>query len=115
MEINPNPDEVWPIFVGVWIVLGAASFVIFFLGEDAQLKRKLWPPFVIGSGILFLLFGYILGFRGEALYFMVPAVAVITGINLKSTKFCDSCGKTAFTQSLFSAPKFCAKCGAKFD
>jgi len=62
-----SPDEIFPIFFGTWVVLGIISFAIFFLGKNAQLKRKLWPPFVIGTGVLFIAFSYAMGFGGKAL------------------------------------------------
>ena len=108
-----NPEKIFPIFFGTWVVLGLVSFYIFFIGKNAELKRKLWPPFVIGTGVLFILFVYLMGFGGEAMYMMVPAVILITILNLRATKFCDSCGKTIINQNFFVKPEFCSKCGAK--
>jgi len=108
-----SADEIFPIFFGTWVVLGIVSFVIFFLGKDAQLKRKLWKPFVIGTGALFIGFVYLMGFGGEALYIMVPAVVLITFLNIRSTKFCDACGKTIINQNFLVKPDFCSKCGEK--
>jgi hypothetical protein len=110
-----TPEEIFPIFFGTWVVLGAISFAIFFLGKNATLKRKLWPPFVIGAGILFVVFGYFMGFRGSTLYFIVPAVAVISILNLRATRFCDDCGKTIINQNFLAKPEFCSKCGAKLQ
>lgn len=108
-----NPEEIFPIFFGTWIVLGVIGGVIFFVGKDAKLKRKLWPPFVIGTSILFIFFVYLMGFGGEVMYIMVPAVILITFLNLRSTKFCDSCGKTVINQNIISKSEFCSKCGSK--
>jgi hypothetical protein len=104
---------VFPIFVCTWIILGIISFIVFFIGKNAQLKRKLWPPFVIGSGILFISFTYAMGFRGEGIYFVVPVVMLVSFINIRSIKFCDECGKTIKSQNLLSKIEFCPKCGAK--
>ena len=108
-----NTDEIFPIFFGAWVVLGVISFVIFFVGKNAELKRKLWPPFVIGTGALFVFFVYQMDVGGEAMYMMVPAVIFITFLNLRATKFCDSCGKTIINQNFFVKPEFCSKCGEK--
>lgn len=110
-----SPDEIFPIFFGTWVVLGIISFAIFFLGKNAQLKRKLWPPFVIGIGVLFIGFTYAMGFGGEALYITVPAVILISVLNLRSTKFCDACGKTIINQNFLVKPEFCSKCGEKLQ
>jgi hypothetical protein len=106
-------DEIFSIFFGIWVVLGIISIAIFFIGKNVQLKRKLFAPFVIGVGVLFIAFIYATSSGGRILYIMVPAVALITFINLRSTNFCDSCGRTIISQDLFSKPEFCSKCGDK--
>ncbi|WP_283132287.1 zinc ribbon domain-containing protein [Enterovibrio norvegicus] len=110
-----SPDEIFPIFFGTWVILGIISFAIFFLGKNAELKRKLWPPFVIGTGVLFIGFIYAMGLQGQALYIMVLAVILITFLNLRSAKFCDACGKTIISQNFLIKPKFCSKCGEKLQ
>jgi len=108
-----NPDKVFPIFMGTWIVLGIISFIIFFFGKDAVLKRKLWTPFVILASVLFIGFAMLMGFHGQEMFFMIPFVILITYLNIKCTKFCDSCGKTIINQNFFVKPEFCTKCGSK--
>jgi hypothetical protein len=56
-----------------------------------------------------------MGFPLEAFYVLAPAVALITFLNLRSVKFCNTCGKTLINQIPFTAPKFCSKCGAKLE
>ncbi|WP_334078830.1 hypothetical protein [Microbulbifer sp. M83] len=110
-----NADEMFPVFFGIWGVLGLIGFVMFFLGKDAQLKRKLWKPFVIATGALFIGFVCFMGFGGETLYIMVPATVLITFLNIRSTKFCDACGKTIINQNFLVEPEFCSKCGEKLQ
>jgi NADH pyrophosphatase NudC (nudix superfamily) len=75
----------------------------------------LWLPVTIASGILFIGIGLTMGVPNEALLFVVPAVALITWLNARAMKFCDSCGGTVYSQNPFAQQKFCSKCGAKFD
>lgn len=110
-----TPEEISPIFISVWIVLMIISFVIFFLGKDAQLKRKLFKPFVIGAGILFLGFVYSMGVELKVFYFMVPLVILISYLNIRFTKFCNSCGKIVINQMFLIPTKFCSKCGEKLQ
>lgn len=110
-----NAEQIFPIFIGVWVVLGLFSAVFFFLGKNAQLKRKVWPPFTIATAVLFVGFAWAMGFPSEVFFVMVPAVALITFLNLRSTKFCDACGKTIMSQNPFSSPEFCSKCGSKLQ
>lgn len=117
VSMGAQAERVFPIFFGVWIVLGVFSAAFFFLNNNAALKRKVHPPFVIGIGVLFIIFGVLMGFGRDAFFFIVivPAVAVITILNLRNTKFCGSCGKTLISQNPFTPPKFCSKCGTSLD
>jgi len=109
------PNQVFPIFFGVWVALGLFSAAFFFFGKNASLKRKVWPPFTIATAIVFVGFVWAMGFPSQVFLVMIPAVALITFLNLRSVKFCDACGKTIMKQNPFSTPQFCSKCGAKLD
>lgn len=41
-----NEKTLSPYLFGIWVVFGIISFIIFFLGKNAKLKRKLFAPFV---------------------------------------------------------------------
>lgn len=110
-----NPDKLFPIFFGVWAVLGLLSAGFFFLNRNASLKRKVWPPFNIFTGLLFIGFIWAMGFPAHVLYIAVPAVALITLLNLRAMQFCGSCGATLMNQNPLSRPAFCSKCGAKLE
>lgn len=113
--MNDQIQRVFPIFFGVWIVLGLISAGFFFFNNNAALKRKVFPPFVIGVGVLFLAFVALMGFPAGMFFIIVPAIVLITFLNLRSTRFCNACGKTLINQNFLSAPKFCSKCGAALD
>jgi hypothetical protein len=114
--VPPNsPSQVFPIFFGIWIVLGLFSAAFFFLGKNAKLKRKVWPPFTIATAILFVGFAWAMGFPSQVFLFMIPFVGLITFLNLRSVKFCDACGKTIMNQNPISPPQFCSKCGARLE
>ena len=49
-----NRDQVIPVFFAIWVALGLFSAGFFFLNKNAQLKRKVWPPFVVTTGVLFV-------------------------------------------------------------
>lgn len=110
-----DPEQIFPIFVGVWVVLGIFSYGVFFVGKNAALKRKYWPPFVIVTGALFIAFAYSMGFGGSSLYVMVPAVALISFLNIRNTRFCDACGQTVVSQNFLVKQEFCSKCGANLS
>jgi len=108
-----DPATIFPIFFATWVVLGVASFAFFQLNRNAALKRKLWPIFSVGVGILFIVFAWLMGLRDRQLYFVFPAVALIAYLNVRFIKFCDSCGRTIYRQPPFVSYHFCPSCGAK--
>jgi hypothetical protein len=95
------------------IALGIASFFFFQFNRDSRLKRRVWPALVVGYGILFVAF-VLYETRGNTLvlFLTVPAVIVISFLNLRGTRFCDSCGRTLYRQPVFSQSQFCPYCGA---
>ena len=84
--------DLFPVFFSVWILLGLFSAGFFFLNKNAAFKRKVWPPFVVLTGVLFVAFALALRIPGQALVVMVPAVVLITFFNLRTVQFCDGCG-----------------------
>jgi len=110
-----NADQVFPVFFGVWVVLGLFSTGFFYFNKNAVLKRKVWPPFLGAVGILFLGFMWAMGVPPETFFLAVPAVALITLLNLRIMRFCNSCGATLKSQNPFAKPAFCSKCGAKLE
>jgi hypothetical protein len=104
-----------PVFVGVWGVLCLFSACFFFLSKNATLKRKVWPPFSVAAAILFVGFAWAMDAPPQMFVIIIPAVALVTLLNLRAMKFCDACGKTTMSQNLMSPPQFCSKCGARFE
>src|SRR5262245_7282586 len=115
--MGAQPERVFPMFFGVWVALGLVFTAFFYLNKDAALKRKVHPPFAIAVGVLFLGFVMLTGKPRDAffLFVMVPAIALITLLNIRNTKFCSACGKMLVSQNPFAPPKFCTKCGASLD
>jgi len=109
-----RPD-IFPIFFVVWLALGLAGFFLFYVNKNVQFKRRYFPWYVILGGVLFISFGWVMRFSLQMLFLMVPAVALITFLNIKSTKFCDGCGRTIINQMWFTKVEHCAKCGAKLN
>lgn len=106
------------VFVGTWIVLGILGFVASRRMNAAE-KRKWMPRGMILVGVLFVIFSttsMVLESRSSStlaiLFVTVPAVIVISYLNIKMTKFCDNCNATLYNHNWFSPMQFCSKCGA---
>jgi hypothetical protein len=106
-----NADKVFPIFLGTWIVLGILSFYLFFIRNDYEFKIKYYKYFIILVGLLFIGFVSVMGAPFQVYLMMVPAVILISFLNIKFTQFCKSCGKTIINTMPFTKIKFCPKCG----
>ena len=105
-------DQIFPIFFGVWVVLGIAGFLLFYVSKNVAFKRRYFAWFTALAGFLFLAFAAAMGAPVFMLAFMTPLVALITYLNIRGTQFCGACGRTLIQQMPFSRARFCSKCGA---
>ena len=97
-------------FFLLWIFLGLVGLWLFYINKDVRLKNRLFPWFVIVPGVLFSVFAYSRFRQPRILLFILPAVALISYLNLRSIRFCEACG--AMVHNTFLArPSFCPKCG----
>jgi hypothetical protein len=106
------------LFMVVWVAVGVAGFYLFGVRRDAAFKRRWFRWYIIAAAIAFLAFVLVTvdqGLRPEVLFLVVPAVALIAFLNIWGTRFCASCGRTIYTQWLFSRPRYCSHCGAKLE
>ena len=108
-----GPPPVFWVFLGVWVALTIGSFWFFGFKRDARLKRTVLPWFVAFTGVLFCFFVVLIS-GGEFwhLFFVAPAVALISLLNVWLIRFCDSCGATAYNYTWFWPMRFCPRCGA---
>lgn len=112
---SENVALLYPIFLGVWVLLTLLSAGFLFFNKNAALKRRIWPAFVISIGVLFLVFTAARGTPPQSLLVIAPVIALITFLNLRLIKFCDACGATITRQSRSAKSASCPKCGAKLQ
>jgi len=110
---GPPPEFI--AFMVLWVLLGLGSFLFFHFNRNAALKRRVWPVFIVAIGLILGGFVYFSMGREQplVLYFMVPAILLISFFNIRTTRFCDSCGRTLHRQPVFSRAQFCPQCGAE--
>lgn len=104
-------------FIFIWILLGIGSFLFFHFHRNTALKRRVFPVFVIATAVVFGGFIYFAMGRQQpqVLLVAVPALVLISFLNIRQIRFCDSCGKTLYRQPVFSRPQFCPHCGGKLQ
>ncbi|WP_165231781.1 hypothetical protein [Aquisphaera insulae] len=108
-------------FIGTWIVLAIVGFIAS-RRMSAAAKRRWAPREAILVGVLFVFFSTtmtVLQSRSWSsmsfLVLVVPAVVLISYLNIKFTKFCDKCNATLYNHNWFQPMRFCSKCGAEHD
>jgi len=110
--VLPSPEQVQPIFIGTWVALAIVSFVVFFTAIfSGALKNRLWPIFIVGTGVLFVSFSWLADGAKPLPFFVIPIVVLITVANVRSVRFCPSCSAFQRSNRFFSAPRFCQNCG----
>ena len=100
-----------PIFAGILIFLAIAYSAIYFLGTSAHLKRRLFIPVNVLMGITVVVFVWITDGTTQTMLIFVPFLLISCYLNIRATKFCDSCGKTIINPNFLTPPKFCTNCG----
>jgi hypothetical protein len=103
------------LLAGIWLSYGLLGFY-FMRSRDLPWKRRLWRPYTIGGGVLFVLIAAGLGFPWPMLIVVAVMSAGITAINLRrAPQFCDQCGATAWSMMPFTKPRHCSYCGAPLN
>jgi hypothetical protein len=113
IKVEPESASVlMPMLLALWVVLAIVNIAFFHFGRDAKLKQAVFPFAATGGGLLFLGICSVVA-PLEAMTVLVPIVAIVTWIRMRSTRFCMSCGKTLLGKNAISPPNFCQSCGAE--
>ena len=110
------------VFVGTWITLGVFTYFAFFRNKNAAFKRAWLPPYAILIGVLFVVFSTTATVLESprwstligVLAIELPAVSIITHLNIRFTKVCETCGATQVDMwwLLGGSKACCSACGA---
>jgi hypothetical protein len=96
-----------------WVCAAVLPFGLFFsFSKNARLKRRAWPWYLVCCDAALIVAACYTD--PGALVLVIPGLITITILNLKLTKFCDSCGKT-IAGRLMKEPVACSRCGADLD
>lgn len=111
-------ESYFPVFIFVWIAFGIASWIFILTRSTAASKRKWFCRICILAGIIFGLFTALVMIAWRQplpLLFVLPFIGLIMWLNIKMTRFCDSCGKMTVCQNILNPFKFCPKCGTEYE
>ena len=110
--MNPDPQRAFLPYVFVWIAVALGGGLFFMRNRDAALKRRIYPPYLIGTALLFLAFITVGARMGSTVLIAIPFLALAVVMNLRQVRFCDACGRTVQGSNPIVPPKFCPGCGA---
>jgi len=102
-------------FIGAWTALPIVGLWVTYLDRKVARKKRLLPLFIVSAGIIFVLFSLALTRDLGIMLFIVPAVALITFLNLRQFKVCPVCGRTIHSGMWFAKAEYCSKCGARLQ
>jgi len=108
-------EQIFPYFFAVRVVLATVGFYFYSLNKNAAFKRKYFPWFEAVASVVFVLFMVLMEVPLQVRLFVVPALLVISRLNIRLTRFCSSFGTTVIGSSPFSRPDYCSKYGAKLE
>jgi hypothetical protein len=106
-----NQQELFWVFFVIWGVLGLASWA-FYEKASVAVRREWHPWIVVGFGALFVVATYALMPQIQTLWFVIPAVLLISWLNYTNTKFCAACGATYWVRDRSDTVQTCPKCAA---
>ena len=89
-----TPDRVWAVFVTVWIMFGLVGVVLFGICKNAAFKRRYFSWHVALFSVFMLVSVLAVGYPWQFVVLLIPLLALIAYINVRSTYFCAACGRT---------------------
>lgn len=97
------------LFCGLAVV-GVAAHLFFYESENATLKRKLWPVYIVSASCM--LIGLAWNVLGLDWKLAIPIVSVgfIAITNIRSVLFCEPCGALVRSKTIVDRPTMCARC-----
>jgi hypothetical protein len=102
-------------FVAAWIALAVGSSWFFSRSGDVALKRRVMRWSAVGGGVLFVGVALAISRQPWVLSIVVPAVVLVTVLNLRLVTFCSVCGATRYPWDSWSRRRGCSRCGASLD
>jgi len=108
-----SPEHMLLVFFVIWTLIALLAKILFGGAGNADWKGRAWPPFNVASGLVFIGFGWVLGFPPIAVGLGAASVAAMMIYSLKIVWFCDECGGLALDRPGLPRPETCPRCGAR--
>ena len=105
--------------VGIINILGFALFILIgvfgnlflYFSRNIAAKKRYYRWIIISGAVFFVIMIYGMPLP-VILFFVGPALVLITYLNIRNTKICHLCGKVLYNYHWLSKMEYCSKCGA---
>ncbi len=118
IQVQTDLDRAFLVFCTAWIIWGASTHFFLYRNRPVAFRRVWHMRVALISAAAFLGFLFYIvhvGFPAKVLTVFVPALFLMTFLNIRNTRFCDACGKQTFSMKLFQRPQRCRRCQVSFD
>jgi len=112
--LSARLDRAFLMFFLVWVLWHIAAWMLVHRGRTTEFRRRWHPRSALISALAFCAFVFYIvsiGFPKGILNIFIPAVVIVTFINIRNTRFCGYCGKQNFTASPVARLRECKRCG----
>jgi hypothetical protein len=103
-------SSIQSVFISVWIVLIVTGLIYNLAENNFRRKQIVVRIMTVLGGGSFAVFAFL---QGTDVWFLIPAVAAITLVNVFTLRICPNCGTTNRSPYLVPAPNYCRKCGTE--
>lgn len=118
LSTQSEPPSMSPLL----LITAATSFVLIFGGaafmyrsRDVAAKRRVFPWYLVLSGLSFLAMFASLGFGWTAVLLMAIPVGGVSLLNVLRVRICPNCGRTSWGDRVLSPPDRCPECGHRLE
>jgi len=110
--------KIFVAFFICWFLIGIGGWILVWRARSAERKRRVHRRLTIIAGVVFFLFvcaSVAGGFPPHVLALAVPAIVLISWLNLRFTTFCDGCNRMISNQLWWRRVQFCPYCGTQLS
>jgi hypothetical protein len=100
------------VLLGTLLTVSWGGYLYFANGKDIARKRYLFPYYIHGTMLLFLLLPISLGGPWWVVLVLILPVALIDRAWISQSRFCSACAAYIPARGVFAPAVTCPKCGA---
>ena len=109
-------EKTFMIFWGIlFFTILVVQGIVFKINKNSTFQKKFFPFALAINLAVFLLLPMFQFYPSPIIFVFIGVGFLIFFINIKTTKYCDVCGKFRYNKTLWEKMDFCQVCGKKFN